>query len=311
MSKPDNWTSHTELSLLARCEMAWKLRYVDGIRGEASDAMRLGTLVHIAAGAINRGGDWRRALAEKIAEDGADANLVDVDSLDEIEGAEVPAKAAWLAKRYEEHYAEERSTIEVVHTELDLTADLPDTGQVHQAIIDEVWRDAAGDLWVVERKTYGRGDRITYVEVDPQLTNNLWVARANGIDAVGIVWDGIYTYRWKPEKPTQKALIEAGGWPDELTTKAAIQAWAKAEVAKHPGIERPPSESFTRFWLDRTDEHLAAAQQDIGASVRRRAELRAGEQPVRNIGSDCDWCSQRTVCWEMLAFPQSFELDAD
>lgn len=305
-SKPDHWTSHTELSTLAKCEMQWKLRYIDGLKGDSSDAMRLGSLTHLGAAASNLGADWRLAIAEAIAEEDADPSLVDLEAFD----ADTPESTAlWLLERYRRHYGDQGVT--VVATELELTATIPGTDSVHMAIIDEVW-EVLGDLWVVERKTYGRGARLHYVEVDPQLTLNLWVARENGIPAVGIVFDGIYTYRWSPEKPTQKALIEeaeAAGrsWP----TKKAATEWAREQVAKHPGIERPDSDSFMRLWLDRNDEHIEAALADVAGSVERREQLRSGSRPVRNIGTDCQWCSQRTACWEMLAFPQEVVLDAD
>lgn len=311
MSKPDNYTSHTELSRLAHCEMSWKLRYEDGIKGEPSDAMRLGTHVHLGAAAITRGEPWQPVLAAAITEEGADPSLVRLEALEPDSPA---STAAWLLGRYERVYGASSEfgvwAPTVVDTELELTATIPDTwGDVHLAYIDEVWEDRLGLLWVVERKTYGRGDRLAWVEVDPQLTLNLWIARANGIPAVGIVFDGIYTYRWSPEKPTQKALIEeaeAAGqsWP----TKKAATEWAREQVAKHPGIERPDADSFTRLWLDRTDAHIEAALDEVRASVARRTVLRAGAPPVRNLGPHCLRCDQRTSCWESLAFPQDIEV---
>ena len=306
--RPRNLTSHTELSKLAQCEMSWKLRYVDGVKGEPSDPMWLGTLVHRGAAAISLGGDWRQALAEAITEEGADPSLVVLEALD----ADTPAATArWLLERYERHYADDLADVTVVAQELDLRATIPGTKQVHQAIIDEVW-DVAGDIWVVERKTFGRNDRLDYVEVDPQLTNNLWVARANGIDAVGIVFDGIYTYRWKPEKPTLGAIEEKLVACGYQGTKKDLREQARGVQADESNwVERPDSDSFTRLWLDRQPEHVEAAQTEIRGAISRRNALRRGAHPTRNIGNNCRYCDQRSACWEMLAFPQEIVLDAD
>lgn len=308
MPKPNDWTSHTELSRLAHCEMSWKLRYIDGIKSEPSDAMRLGTLVHHGVAALNRGSDWRKTLAADIAEEGADPALVVLEALD----ADTPASTAvWLLERYSRYYEDDRAGFCVTETELELTATLPD-GQTHLAYVDEVWEDNNGDAWIVERKTFGRGDRIAWVEVDPQLTLNLWVARANNIPAVGIVFDGIYTYRWKPEKPTlaqiEEKLIRCGfqGTKKELREQArGVQA------DESTWTDRPDADSFTRLWLDRTDEQIEAALADVVGTLERRETIRAGGRPVRNIGPHCMRCDQRTKCWEMLAFPQDIVFDVE
>lgn len=311
MSKrPRNLTSHTELSKLAQCEMSWHLRYNEGIKGEQSEQAWLGTLVHLGAAAFWRGDDWRVELCKAIAEEGADPALIDLTYFDEGP----VASAYWLLQRYERHYADERQDVEVVAQELDLRATIPGTKQVHQAIVDELWR-VRGRLWLVERKTYGRDTQVRLAEFSPQLTNNLWVAKANGYDVHGIVFDGIYTYRWKPEKPTQAAMMEMLLADDPRYagyTQKNLREIAKQEIERRPGVDRPDSESFTHLWLDRSEAHIEAAQAEIRAGIARRNALRRGAVPLRNIGSLCErHCDQRSVCFERLAFPQMFELDAD
>jgi hypothetical protein len=267
--RPANLVSHTELSTLAQCEMKWHLRYREGLKSDESAALILGRLIDATAAAFWRGDDWRTVLREAIAEEGADPTRIDLDALDGSEGMEVAAKANWLMQRYDRHYADLRRQVKVVGQQLDLRAKLPGSTQTYQAIIDDVW-ELYGDLWVVERKTYGRRDRLELVEVDPQLTNNLWVARENGIDAVGVVFDGIYTYRWVGP--------------------------------------RPDSESFDLLWLDRTDDHISAAHREVKALASRRLALRRGAQPIRNVSPLCKSCGNRETCFERLAFPQSIEL---
>lgn len=318
MSKrPLNLTSHTELSTLAACEMKWHLRYREGIKGEPSDALILGRLIDVAAAHFwrNDGVSWKFTLAAEVVEQGLTEEIPDLDFIDDAEDLEIAARAYWLMKRYERHYADDLADVRVVGQQLDLRARIPGTKQSHQAIIDEIW-EVDNELWMVERKTYSRNDSPEFADVSPQLTNNLWVARANGFDCKGIVYDGIYTYRWKPEKPTQKQLVEERSVAEPPQSSwhklpaGEKREWARQTVEHHPGIDRPDEESFTRLWLPRTDKHIAAAQEDIRAGLSRRAALRRGAKPMRNLGPLCKRnCEQKAECFERLAFPQEFEID--
>lgn len=306
--RPKNLTSHSELSTLAQCEMKHHLRYVEHLKGDDGDALILGRLVDKAGAAFWRGDSWEDALICEVAAPGVDPRDVDPYIWDSIDEMHVEAKAYWLMQRYARHYESMLASVKVVAQQLDVRAKIPGTAQVHQAIIDDIW-EVNGRYWMVERKTYGRNDRVDMVEVDPQLTNNLWVARANGYDCVGIVFDGIYTYRWKTEKPTLTQLeaeITAGDWGGG--TKQELRALAKQLQERHPGVDRPDEDSFTQLWLDRTPEHIAAAQKDIRAGISRRNALRRGATPVRNLGPLCKNCGQKPECFGRLAFPQDVEI---
>lgn len=308
--RPANITSYSEMSMLASCEQKWSLRYREHLKGDDSQALQLGRLVDIGVSALLKGEDWYGLLQRTVAEEGADWSYV---VLQDIEG---PASTAdWLIRRYRDYYG---LPPQVVATQLDLTAKIPGTAQIHRAIIDELW-SVDGELWVVERKTYGRNDRLQLVDVDPQLTLNLWVARENGYDCKGIVFDGIYTYRWKPEKPTQGDMMNqiladplryGEMWKD--VSQKVLREKAKALIEESPGIDRPAADSFDRMWLDRTDEHIAEAIKEVKGGLQRRNALRRGARPMRNIGPSCRSCAQRPTCFERLGFPESvldIELD--
>lgn len=307
--RPASMVSHTELSALAQCEMRWHLRYREGIKGDDSAALVLGRLLDRSAAAFWRDGDWASEMRLAVAEEGGgDPDKVDLDRLDSIEGMEVPAKAVWLMTRYGMQYGDEQASgaVASIGQQVDLKAKIG--ANTYQAIIDEIW-DVDGELWMVERKSYSRRDRVAMVDVDPQLTNNLWVARVNGYDCVGIVFDGIYTYRWKREKPTQAQMMEEIQPDHPGLTQKDLRAKAKEVIERHPGIDRPVHESFDRLWLDRTDDHIGAAQAEVKAVVSRRTSLRRGAKPTRNIGPLCNSCGQKPVCWERLGFPQEIEFD--
>lgn len=264
--RPANQTSHTEMSKLSHCEMAWHLSYNEGIKGEDKTYFQLGRLIDRGCTEINYRRSWQQWLAQLLM--GEDAEWAQTP-----DGSHVVDTATWLLERYEAFYTPTMDHT-VLHDQLDITAPIPGTDYEHRAIIDEVWQDTSGNLWMVERKTYGRRDRLDLVHVDPQLTLNYWAMRANGYDVMGIVFDGIYTYRWK----TGKHLL---------------------------------SESFDRLFLDRHMEHVEAALDTVRATLARRDALRSGAVPLRNIGPLCRNCQQRTECFERLAFPQQYILDDD
>ena len=311
--RPANLSSHTELSTLTQCERRWWYSYVLKIRGEASLPMILGSTMGVTCDAFWRGDNWEEVIAALVCEEGADIDSIDVDTITE----EPYATAVWLMRRYERHYEYMRPKVKVIAQELDCRATIPGTKFKHQAIIDEVW-EIDGRNWMVERKTYGKTDKLAMVDVDPQLTNNLWVAREHtGMKFAGIIFDGIYTYRWKAEKPTQKALIEEDianvdvidGITLESMKKADQTDWARAALERHPGVDRPDSESFEMLYLDRTAKHIKQAQIEIVGQLKRRAQLRRGTHPNRNLGPFCTNCPARSQCFEDLAFPQDVEVD--
>lgn len=309
-SSRGNWISFSEASTLAKCEFLWDLQYRQHIDREPGQKMMLGTLVHAGVAAF-----WAQRWSPQIAnvEDAVYEAAADV----EMEGLEKETleQAHWLMRRYERHYTPELADVKVLATELELTATLPGSRTKVMGHIDELW-EVNGRIWLVERKTYGSRDRLDLIPVDPQITSYAWLARENDIDVYGIVFDGAYTYRWKPDKPTQKQVVdEAVGTPwltdDDFqfeNASKAKQLWARREVDRHPGVERPDSESFDRIWLDRTTAQLEAATDWLKATVSRRLALRRGAVPVRNIGPLCKGCRGKTTCFDGLAFPQEIQI---
>jgi hypothetical protein len=314
--RPLNLSSHTELSTLSQCERRWRYQYVDKIRGEKSEAMIRGIVLGQCCNEFWKGIDWRPMLRTLVLLAEAEANgfvpeLEDVDLIQlEMVEAQPYADVYWLMKRYERQYEGMLGKVKVLGQEIDCRAKIPGTTQVHQAVLDELWQ-IGKRKYMVERKSFGRNDKAELVDYDPQLTNNFWVAQEHlGIKLDGIIWDGIYTHRWVPERPTQKAVLEDAP-ADVLAMKATEQRdWARLKVAAHPGIERPDSDSFQMLWLDRTPKHIEAAQREIRGQLRRRAQLRKGNDPIRNIGPFCKNCPAKVQCFEDLAFPQAFDVVA-
>lgn len=281
--------SYTELHTLAECEMKWWYKYVKRDKRDVSRAMYLGSAIHEVVGTWWTGDE--DVLAYKL-------NQI----LTAPESSEFASDLAWLFDRYKRHYSAARDggALRVIATEQKLLAQLPGTDVEMVTYVDQIVKLRGRGLFAVERKSMKDWRRLNVLEVDPQVTIELWQLRNAGWPIKGLMYDAIRTYRWKPDKPSQKWLMENEG----LTRDEA-----KAQIEMHPGTERPIEESFDLRYEDRTLEHTEEALSDARTAVRRRALLAAGEKPVRNIGSNCDYCPFREDCWSRLSFPSEVVLD--
>lgn len=282
-------TSYSELSTLASCEMKWAYRYKEHEASEQTMPMAKGSAIHELVGTWWTGDE--EMLAFKL-------NAI----LSAPESVEFANDLEWLFHRYTQHYGAARNggALRVVATELKLLAPLPGTDVEVVTYVDQIVQLRNRGLWAVERKSMKDWRRLNTLDVDPQVSIELWQLRNAGWPVQGLMYDAIRTYRWQPEKPTQKWLMEHEG----LT-----RVQAKEQIDNHPGFERPIEDSFQLLYLDRHDAHIRAALEDARSAVRRRALLGAGEVPIRNIGMNCDMCPFKEKCWEGLAFPQEIVLE--
>lgn len=322
-------TSFSELSCLAGCEERWHLRYVDKVPDPPGWAQMKGTLLHAGAAAFWQGED---VYAVVDAEHETLFPATDGGQMTD-DGERMYADVVWLLERYVKHYAADRESVKVVATELELRAKLPGTTVTVLAYIDQLW-EIHGKLWLVERKSMGKWDRLDILSVDPQLTLYDWMLRENGYEPHGICFDAIKTYRWKPEKPTQAQLIEEAvadsdssglslPWDRSAPAAQALgiavlapakarQEWARAAVERHPGVERPLEDSFQQLWLARDDAQRAQAIRWARAGVRRKRALQSGSVPVHNIGvNSCRGCPYQADCFERLGFDLTLDMEED
>lgn len=259
-SAKGNRISFSEATCLAKCEYLWDLQYRNHTDRQPSQKMMLGTLFGIGAATFWLGESWREAVQEATHDEELEPILTDDTYFD----------AVWLLERYERHYARMRPQVKVVGTELELEARVPYTAIKVMGHLDELW-EIDGELWLVERKTYGSRDRLDLVTVEPQESLYAWLARQCGYDIRGVIFDGAYTYRWKRD-------------------------------------DRADSESFDMIWMDRTPAQCDAALDWLRATISRRTALRRGAKPMRNIGPLCKGCAGKERCFEALAFPQELQI---
>jgi hypothetical protein len=161
-----------------------------------------------------------------------------------------------------------------------------------------------GQLWLIEVKTYGsKPGPLAYCQVSPQLGCYSLLAEAKyGQRPYGILYQGIYTYQWKPKKPTQQQMIDERGCSRDE---------ARYLVAKHPGFERPPEESFQQEWPELGEDHLRTAERFLFEAVNRRRQLSTLGAALPSIGQQCRNCGFRPRCWNDLGGVEEYEIEVE
>ena len=298
--------NYSEFSALATCETKWGYAYLlqrDEERGENAAGLHKGTLLHLG---LDR---WTQGLGATLPHTWTDdintggkpgevrtLCLTDFDP-------QLVEDVRWLLARYELVYGSERpSSWNVISTEEWLTAKFKIGSRTvrivgrHDGLIEVL-----GDLWLIERKSYGQRGRLDTVSVELQPTiYDILIEEKYGKRPVGIMYDGIYTHRFVPKKPTQKQLIEERG-AGAFASATAAREWARASVEAHPGIEREPGDSFQREWVDRTPQALEMGRTVLSATIKRRDRIRTLDDTVPHIGRHCSWCGFKNECWFRLS----------
>ena len=323
MTKKIEVINFSEFATIASCETKWGYAYMLGQQETGERAgLHLGTLLHV-------GGDrWFRGLGANLPDEWTDdintggkpgeTRTLYLKDFDE----ELVSRAKWLLGRYEQHYGlQPPSSWKIISTEEWLTAELPGIGRL-VGRTDGVFEDGQGRLWLREIKSAKQlKQRLLTVNIEPQPTlYYLLVAAKYGRSPHGIMYDGINTYRWKPEKPTQAQCIVDGIENQVYLTNARCDLavaskkeqteWARAAVERHPGIERPPAASFERVWPDRSSHQLAQSFKQLASAIRRRKVLiRDGIQyAIPNVGSTCNSCGFKQKCWANLQGMEEYEI---
>lgn len=316
--------NYSEFATLAQCETKWGYAYLleqeEDVEGK--NGLWLGTLLHLGLDRWTR--DLGATLPEVWTDDintGGKPGEMRTLRLSDFDSALVE-HALWLLARYVSVYGSSRpESWNVISTEEWLTGKFKIGSRTvrivgrHDGLVEIL-----GDLWLIERKSYGQKRRLDTIGIEPQPTIYYDLVEQNyGRRPVGLLYDGIFTYRYSPKPPTQGALIEAAivageqgkhieGFPYN-GTKSAQRDWARP-LTLDPSLatERPPEDSFERRWIDRTPQAIAVGEQFLGNAIRRRDRIKVIEDTIPNVGKDCSWCGFRAECWSRLSGLDSSEI---
>jgi hypothetical protein len=270
-------TSFTELSTLALCEAMHGYQYVTREpRAEQTNPAHLGSIMHKVCSTWWEKGKPAAAEAfyQLVIESLGDQKVT-AGMVNAASEREPFATASWLLQRYDEHYGPSHDIMKVVGSELYAEAYIPGTSTLMRGYFDNIV-SMDDELWLIERKTMTDWQKLDLVRVDPQITDYVWLLREVGVPIVGVGYDAIRTYRWKRDP-------------------------------------HPPADSFQWLWIPRTDEQVAAGVREMQKTNLRRVQLKAGLDPIRNIGRHClHRCDYRAKCWGALEInDESFTVAAD
>ena len=313
--------AYSEFNTLTDCERKWAYRYVLNEPEPASRAMSLGTLCHRwhENWLLGHGAVLSETWTETRAPDGTQCDPVTV-SLSDFD-PELLMRATWLAGRFVEFYGPQPPSYwNVIGTESYMEREFTWGTLVGRS---DGWVDIDGELTLIELKTYGsRPGPLAFAQVHPQLGCYSLLAEAKyGQRPDNILYQGIYTYQWKPVKPTQKSKIEewigAGATEPMKDLKAAAKMFCENESN---WTERPAAESFDQLEVELGDHHLRTTQQYLGAALRRRKTLLSGaslypenvfEDTLPSVGAHCSYCGFKAQCWMDLGGVEPMEIEVE
>ena len=191
-----DYISPSRLNLWLRCPLAFRLRYIDGIRSPTSPAMFLGTIVHSGLELLNR---HRQLCVELSPEDVATRMLAGWDeavasepmgfkSLQD-EGT-LKKQAVDLVAAYMEHVADTLETPLAVETRMEGPLVDPETGEdlgiPLMGIVDLIAGNCEGPL-VVDFKTSARSSPPHEITHEIQLSSYAYLFRqATGEEEGGL-----------------------------------------------------------------------------------------------------------------------------
>lgn len=279
--------NYSEFWTLAGCEMKWTLGYLRGQEepGERR-GLNLGTLLHLGGDLWNRG-EFRgkgvylpKQWTDDINTGGKPGEertikLADFDP-------DVVNDAMWLLDRYVSTYGiAPPSSWKVVDSERWLMAALDElkllVGRTDGVLYVENDLYMPDGWWLLERKSYASKGRLDYVHVDPQLVVYKLLVEANypGVELRGVIYDGIYTYRWKRD-------------------------------------QHAPQDSFERKYVDISPEQIEVGKTWLYAAINRRRQLKLDPlQALPNVGMFCKMCGFKDECWARLRGAEEYEIEVD
>lgn len=295
-----NWS---EFSVLTQCERKYVYQYVlrEDEPGEKR-GLHLGSLCHKwhSEWLLGNGATLPSEWTDDIGVGGkpGDTQTLCLTNFD----PELVERATWLAGRFVAVYGQQPpSSWTVISAEEWLIRDFTWGTLVGRT---DGFVEIDGQLWLIEVKTYGsKPGPLAYCHVSPQLGCYSLLAEAKyGQRPYGILYQGIYTYQWKPKKPTLAELREQTGCSlDE----------ARVRQHTHPGVQRPPEESFQQEWPELGEDHLRTAERFLFEAVNRRRQLSTLGAALPSIGQQCRNCGFRPRCWNDLGGVEEYEIEVE
>lgn len=286
----------------ARCLKRYEYRWVEGLVPKPRDVrpvLRRGIWIHRCLELADKGQDWKVELGhlwQWAVEQGVEQKDADETYTETLE----------LVEDYLAYWAgHEEETWTLVGTEVQVEWS-PKPGLLLTATIDCLKQDARGRLWIWERKSTQEIPDSDWRTVDPQTMLQFVLARQQGMDIAGIVFDYICTRPGRVPRVTQHGKIYQSD--EEVQTRARHFAKTEAELRKHRQGEtyidlfrsRMVADGlwFQRYVTLRPDDNALATLKDVAQVVRYiKSASEAGYFPRSINVLDCRlFCPYGKLC---------------
>jgi hypothetical protein len=295
--------TNSMLGAFRRCIKQSEYKYVHRLKPKTMGSpLKRGKWVHSLLEEDAKGGDWK-ALHKKLSS--KFNNLFDEEK--DFYG-DMPTEINQIMKSYFWHYKNDPWKYKEV--ELELTAELPN-GVLLRIKFDALVETKYG-LYLVDHKTHKTLPKTTYRMLDTQSPIYTWVAKQNGLDVQGFIWNYV---RWKA--PSVPALLKDGTRlsrskidTDYPTYRRALKAYGidqepyedKLEsLKKHRYVPGEPQTSsfFRRDVYEKSDELINRVLKEAMRTADRMNsyDWSDPEAVERTVGRHCEFmCSYSDLC---------------
>lgn len=312
-------TTNSMLRTFRRCPKAAEYKYHQRLKPRvAAKPLTRGKWLHHLFEAHYSGRDWREIHEQLSAQ---------YDQLFDEEKerlGDLPEECARIMRSYLWHYGANKDDPmhgwKIIQVEAKMEAELPN-GTVFRIKFDLLIEDQYG-LWLVDHKTHKSLPSLNYRLLDSQSGNYIWVARKNGLDIQGFIWNYVRTKPpTKPEAvyhntrlsrraietdyPTLlRAIREYGFRPSDYKDQLLAlqrQRWQPDTVQT--------SQFFRRETLEKDPAYIRRVLLSSMRTSRRMHAYKFGVESVERVPErSCDWCDYKDICTVELMGGSSFNL---
>jgi len=288
----------------ARCLKKFEYRWIDKLVPKPRDVrpvLRRGVWIHRCLEMADQGRDWIAEL-EAMQHWALEQGVASDDVLDM--GREVNDLVEdYLA--YWNGHTEAPGPWTLENTEVRVEWQ-PKPNLCLSATIDVLKKDAAGKLWIWERKSTQEIPDSDWRTVDPQTMLQFIIARQMGLDVAGIVFDYICTRPGRVPRVTQAGKLYQSD--ENMQTRSRQFAVAEQEMRKKRMPEGYIDEArarivsdglwFQRYVTLRPDDNAIATLRDVAQVVRYlKSATEAGYFPRSINVLDCRlFCPYGKLC---------------
>lgn len=289
--------SNSKVKTWNRCHKQFEFKYVMGLRPKKRKFhLELGSWVHDLLMYYHDGQDWKkrhRILKVKFG------NLFEEEKEDL---GDLPGEAFRLMRSYLRTYEKEDRDHRTIDTEMNEIVTMP-SGLEFNFIIDEIYEDAEGGLWLRDHKTVSKFMPKDFMLLDAQLTRYFYCAEKLGYTPLrGVEFNEIRT-----KAPTIPHLNKNGFLSQAKNIDTDYWTYL-AEIKKLKQSPKIYKDYLRHLWeqdekffrRSRLPKDKPVTQQMMAELDMASHEIEASEQTgefPRSPDKSCEWmCDYKDLC---------------